>query len=481
MVKNIKPGIGDLYLKLTQQFKIIERNLIGDLWQENTIHDTMRFLADEVGSRFAGTPSETRAQEYILDQFHAYGYPDAKAQEFTYFGWHRGTVALEMLTPKPRLLSAIALALSPGGEIEGEVVNMGTGSPEEFHAKQSSDLQDRIVLCSSATSPAGERVHRRTKYAYAVDRGAKGFIFMNHNPGKLSPTGSLRPAHRMGGEIPGIGVSLETGSLMLRLANNHPFTVRIRDSSQVIPNQVSRNLIADLPGKGQATEWIVVGGHYDGHDIAQGAMDNLSAIAVIMEVAKHLQKYKQQFRRNIRFIAFGCEELGVTGSTRYVEQHLNQLKHIALMINLELGGLAYSKGTQHVAFTIHQPPQLMTALKRFSNEIQYPLHLEEKITTASDHWPFYLQGIPAISMHAEPSIERQIVGRGWGHTTADTMDKVDLRNLQEGVMILARLIVRLANDKRKLGDHTAIPNVLQCLTASGMKSILEMQRQWPSH
>jgi Iap family predicted aminopeptidase len=410
-------------MKLTQRFKTIERNVIGDLWQESTILNNMRFLADEVGSRFAGTLSETRAQGYIIDQFHNYGYTDAKTHEFTYFGWRRGTVALEMLTPKSRSLSAIALALSPGGEIEGEVVNIGTGSPEEFRAKHSIDLQDRIVLCSSAT--------------YAVDHGAKGFIFMNHNPGQLSPTGSLRPAHKMGGEIPGIG--------------------------------------------GQATEWIIVGGHYDGHDIAQGAMDNLSAIAVILEVAKHLQKYKNRFRRNIQFIAFGCEELGVTGSTRYVEQHPNQLKHIALMINLELGGLAYAKGTQHVAFTIHQPPQLMTSLQHFSSIIQYPLHLEEKITTASDHWPFYLQGIPTISMHAEPSIERQIVGRGWGHTTADTMDKVDPRNLQEGAMILARLIIRLANEKQTLGDHTPITDVEQHLVTSGMKPILELQRQWPSH
>jgi Iap family predicted aminopeptidase len=435
-------------MKLTQRFKTIERNVIGDLWQESTILNNMRFLADEVGSRFAGTLSETRAQGYIIDQFHNYGYTDAKTHEFTYFGWRRGTVALEMLTPKSRSLSAIALALSPGGEIEGEVVNIGTGSPEEFRAKHSIDLQDRIVLCSSATSPSGERVHRRTKYAYAVDHGAKGFIFMNHNPGQLSPTGSLRPAHKMGGEIPG---------------------------------QISRNIIADLPGRGQATEWIIVGGHYDGHDIAQGAMDNLSAIAVILEVAKHLQKYKNRFRRNIQFIAFGCEELGVTGSTRYVEQHPNQLKHIALMINLELGGLAYAKGTQHVAFTIHQPPQLMTSLQHFSSIIQYPLHLEEKITTASDHWPFYLQGIPTISMHAEPSIERQIVGRGWGHTTADTMDKVDPRNLQEGAMILARLIIRLANEKQTLGDHTPITDVEQHLVTSGMKPILELQRQWPSH
>jgi len=49
---------------------------------------------------------------------------------------------------------------------------------------------------------------------------------MNHNPGQLAPTGSLRPSYRMGGEIPGVGVSLETGSLMLRLAKGKRLRVR---------------------------------------------------------------------------------------------------------------------------------------------------------------------------------------------------------------------------------------------------------------
>ena len=61
------------------------------------------------------------------------------------------------------------------------------------------------------------------------------------------------------------------------------------------------------------------------------------------------------------------------------------------------------------------------------------------------------------------------------------MDKLDHRNLQEGAMVLARLLIRLANDKQALGDHTPIPDVEQRLTTSGMKPILQMQRQWPFH
>jgi hypothetical protein len=373
---------------LDQKLIDIEREVIGDIWQNNEIHENMLYMADELGSRFAGTESEKKAQQYLVKKFKDYGFSDAQAEAFTYYGWKRGRVSLTMLTPIRKFFPAIALALSPGGTVEGEIVDLGTGSPEEFEAKDRTDVDGKIVLCSSATSPSGKRVHRRTKYGYRVVYGAIGFIFVNHNPGQLPPTGSLRPAYRMGGEIPGIGVSLETGSQMLRLAKDEPFIVRFTDASTLIPNSVSANIIANLPGATE--EWIVVGGHYDGHDIAQGAMDNLSATAVIVEVARALEKYRGALKRGIRFIAFGCEEIGVSGSTCYVDLHQDELKELALMVNLELGGLAWKDGTQHAAFRC-QPQKLEEVLKTFSSEIKYPMTITKEFSAASDHWPFIMR------------------------------------------------------------------------------------------
>lgn len=460
---------------VTKKLIDIEREVIGDVWQNNEIHANMLYMADELGSRFAGTESETNAQQFLVTKFKAYGFRNAQAEAFTYHGWKRGRVSLTMLTPIRREFPAIALALSPGGPVEGEIVDLGTGSPEEFEARDRRDVDGKIVLCSSATSPSGKRVHRRTKYGYSVDYGAIGFIFANHNPGQLPPTGSLRPAYRMGGEIPGIGVSLETGAQMRRLAKDEPFTVRFTDASALIPNSVSANVIADLPGA--TGEWIIVGGHYDGHDIAQGAMDNLSATAVLLEVARALGKYRGALTRGIRFIAFGCEEIGGTGSTCYVDHHQDELTTLAVMVNLELGGLAWKEGPQHAAFRC-QPPALEQVLKTFSREIKYPMTIAKETSAASDHWPFVMQGVPTIYMAAEPSAQRLVIGRGWGHTSADTMDKVDPRNLQEGAMVLARLLVRLAGGDAPIAEHTPREKLLMTLEETGMRKTLERQKKW---
>jgi Zn-dependent M28 family amino/carboxypeptidase len=355
---------------------------------------------------------------------------------------------------------------------------MGTGSPEEFEIKNKKEIKGKIVLCSSATSPRGKRVHRRTKYGYAVEYGVIGFIFMNHNPGQLKPTGSLRPAYRTGGEIPGIGVSLETGTQMLRLSKKKPLKIRIIDKSKVIPETESANIIFELIGNGSNDEWIIVGGHYDGHDISQGAMDNLSATAVIMELARVLKEFEGEFERNIRFILFACEELGVTGSTNYVAQHKEEMKKIAIMINLELGRLANKTGSQHVAFTFYQPDELKDYLEDFAEVVGYPMTINKGHSAASDHWPFYMKGVPTIYMHAEPTMQEIVNGRGWGHTSADTMDKVDHRNLQEGAMIVSRLLLRLANKKDKIAKHTSPDEIQKKLEKNGMRKILEIENKW---
>ena len=128
---------------LTERNKKLERELIGDIWQNSQIHENMLVLADEIGSRFAGTPSEKKAQEYMVKKLKEYGYQNARADPFTYYGWKRGPVKLEMTAPVQRPFDAISLAMSPGGTVEADVIYLGTGSPEEFEAVKPKDVQGK--------------------------------------------------------------------------------------------------------------------------------------------------------------------------------------------------------------------------------------------------------------------------------------------------------------------------------------------------
>lgn len=466
---------------LNEKLTKIEREVIGEIWQSGEMRENHFYMADEIGCRFAGTESEKRAIEHMVNKLKEYGYENAHADPFKYYGWTRGPASLTVTEPYQKEFPVISLAISPGGEVEAEIIDLGTGSPEEFEALDPSEVKGKIVLASSATSPAGKRVHRRTKYGYAVEYGAVGFIFMNHNPGQLPPTGSVRPAYRLGGEIPGVGISLEHGSHMRRLAKGRSLKAKLTNQSRLNPDTESANVVCELEGSSKKDEWIVIGGHFDGHDIAQGAMDNLSGTVVIMDLARALKKYEGKFKRSIRFICFACEEIGVTGSTSYVAKHVDEMKDVAIMLNLELGGLANKNGTQHAAFTLFQPPSLKDKFEEFANEIGYPMTVSTGTSAASDHWPFLMQGIPTVTMGSEPSPARLIVGRGWGHTTADMMDKVDPRNMQEGLMVIARLVLRLANQEKMIAERTPLEEIIANLEKRGMKKTLEIQKKWHPH
>jgi Zn-dependent M28 family amino/carboxypeptidase len=75
-----------------------------------------------------------------------------------------------------------------------------------------------------------------------------------------------------------------------------------------------------------------------------------------------------------------------------------------------------------------------------SERTRHPIHVEEEPHPFSDQWPFVRAGIPALQLHSD-SGER---GRGWGHTHADTRDKVDDRNIREHAMLAALLVDELA-------------------------------------
>ncbi|MFN7131135.1 MAG: M28 family peptidase, partial [Myxococcales bacterium] len=81
---------------------------------------------------------------------------------------------------------------------------------------------------------------------------------------------------------------------------------------------LTSNLVAELPGVSAPHEVILVAAHYDA--FYGGADDNGSGVAAVVELARVLSRHR--FARTIRFVGFDLEELGLVGSTRYVNDQL---------------------------------------------------------------------------------------------------------------------------------------------------------------
>jgi hypothetical protein len=106
------------------------------------------------------------------------------------------------------------------------------------------------------------------------------------------------------------------------------------------------NLIAEIHGSERADEILVVGAHYDTVPSTPGADDNASAVAVLIEVARLMRRWRP--RRTVRFVAFPCEEpphfyTDEMGSQVYARACRVRGEHLVGMLCLEMVGFFTSE------------------------------------------------------------------------------------------------------------------------------------------
>ncbi len=422
----------------TNPYLHLDRQIVGDIYTSKEVMQNLTVLCDEYGSRFAGTPEEYQAATFIADCFKRYGLHNVKLEPYPYAGWTRGNqISLDIVEPIQRTLHAISLPYCPADSLTCELVSVGCGSPTEY-TTLGNNAKNKIVMAHSASPPdLGRWVHRKEKFERAVLAGAKAFIFVSEHHGVGPETGSLqndRPA-----PIPGISVSKEDGEFLERLLANHNKVNLKLHTTDINEPRTSWNVVADLPGRKRDTQMVILGCHYDGHDISQGAHDPASGMVAVIEAARVLSAYAARTLNNtIRFIAFGTEEIGLTGAFRYVEAHEKELDTIRFMLNMDAAGGASRKG-----IVIHQWKELQPFFKHMATQLNADIPIGQKVHSYSDHFPFFLKGIPSGHM-GDP--ETPPSGRGFGHTAYDTLDKIKLENLRTASAVGARIALRCANE-----------------------------------
>ncbi len=409
----------------------LDKRIVAEIYTSTEPMENLEVLCDIYGSRFPGTEEDRGAVKWMVEKLEEYGLENVHAESFKFPGWIRGPARLEILKPIEREIECISLPLGVAGEVEGKLVYLGDGHPDVYE-KRRSEIEGNIAMVTSR-NPLGMRryMHRTEKYMRCILAGARGWIFMNHYPAYGPPTGSISPI------IPAVGVSYEDGCFLTRLLKREgEVAVRIETTDKNMEME-TYNVVADVPGGEADDEYLIVGCHYDGHDIAQGAIDPASGAVAAMEIARVLNLLGDRLKRRVRLILFGAEELGLFGSYEYVERHGDELDELRFMLNLDAAGREGKKGV-----FLHGHPELEPLLERAGREMGVELPYMQRVTPYSDHWPFFLKGIPCGS-GGDPEAVR--TGRGYGHTRYDTVDKVKLSDLREAASIYARLLLRMAN------------------------------------
>ncbi|MFB9824646.1 M28 family metallopeptidase [Halobaculum roseum] len=396
---------------------------VGRAWTDTAPWEFITELT-ALGGRMGASEGEARAAEVVADAFEEIGLDRVRRQPFDAPEWRRGDTTLRLTAPADRAFDAIALPYSPAGEASGELVDVGYGTPAEIAEV---DVEGRIAVASTTTPGDSRFIHRMEKFGAAAEAGAEAFVFVNHVPGQLPPTGSLTFGEEAA--IPAVGVSKETGAWLTEYASGGG-EADLSVDAETVPSE-SQNVLART---GPATdEEVLVLAHYDGHDIAEGALDNGCGVATLLAAARVLAAADLDI--GVRFAAVGCEETGLLGS-----EHLaatTDLDGVKAVVNLDGAG----RFRDLVAMT-HTSESTARVARRVGERTRQPIEVREEPHPFSDQWPFVRRGTAALQLHSD-SGER---GRGWGHTHADTRDKVDDRCVREHGVLAALMVRELANE-----------------------------------
>lgn len=416
-------------------FLAIDQKITGDIYTSTEVMDVLTVLCDDCGSRFGGTPGERQAAEFIAAKFREYGLSNVHLEPIEYIGWRRGQAQLEITYPIRHEIPCISLPHSPAANLQGTIVDMEDGALPDFDAR-ADEIKGNIVMTTSVASPKGAKrwIHRNEKYGRSLFAGATGFIFVNHYPGYGPATGGI--GYHGEAHIPGISIAKEDGAFIQRLIKRHGrVDIRLTTSDYCEP-MTSWNVIGDWPGTLTPAPVVLVGCHYDGHDIAQGAEDPASGVAAVLEAARALATHAPNLPCTVRFAMWGIEEIGLYGSHEYVKTHADALSQIRFYLNMDAAGAVKNKG-----IVLNEWPALEPWFEQMSVEMALPFAVGQSLSAHSDHYPFFMAGVPTGGMQA---VNEAFEGRGYGHTRYDTLDKVSLLNLREAAALAARLLLRVA-------------------------------------
>ncbi|MEG1678680.1 MAG: M28 family metallopeptidase, partial [Stenotrophomonas sp.] len=179
------------------------------------------------------------------------------------------------------------------------------------------------------------------------------------------------------------------------------------DLKSTIAQKKSRNVVGVLPGSKRADEAVLYMAHWDhlgkhegeeGDNIYNGAVDNATGVAGILEVADAMAHQQTPPERSVVFLAVTLEESGLLGSQYYVNHPTFPLDKIAGVINID--AMSVNGRARDLTVTGFGSSELEDLLKPLAAKQGRTLHAESSVQSGfyfrSDHFNFAKAGVPAL-------------------------------------------------------------------------------------
>ena len=389
-----------------------------------------------------------RESKVIAEFAKQYGFSNVSIETFgtPTMAWQPTQGELWMTSPKNVKLFdihdlALALAsLNANGDFSGELIDVGAGRAADFEGK---DVKDKFVLSSGTTSQV---------YQQAIQRGAKGVLGISAIGFQRSVDFPTQIVSSTVNAQPGTvawSVTPEVEhNLAAQLLRGDKITIRSIVKSVQVPGK-TEYVHAEIPGDGSTTQEVAISGHLYEGVIKQGANDDNSGCALILEIGRAYIKLINEGKlprpkRTINF-QFVPE---ISGTNAYLNAHPDKAKAIIGTLNFDMEAIRVAESRSY--WVLQRTPDtfpsylndiaqsMMEYIADISRErvrfrrlgyapsepVESPRGSKDafyikidKHYGSSDHVTYMQHGIPAVMFITWPDM--------WYHSSEDTPDKQD--------------------------------------------------------
>ncbi|MCG6955231.1 MAG: M28 family peptidase [Gemmatimonadetes bacterium] len=466
-------------------------SIINEVSGERAMHlllELVPYQRVRLPAEYGGPYHETQV---IVDYARRYGFQNVAVETFgpeNQMAWQPTQGELWMTSPKSVKLFdihdiALALAsLNANGDISGELVDVGLGRPEDFEGK---DVDGKFVLSGASTGAT---------YREAVQHGAIGVLGVNAI--------GFQRSQDFPNEIVSSTVNAQEGTvawsvtpevqrnLAAMLARGDSIAIRSIVKSVEVPYK-NEYVHAEIPGDGSTTQETAISCHLYEGVIKQGANDDNSGCALILEVGRAYMKLvaegklpRPQRTINFQFVP------EISGTNAYLNAHPDKAKAIIGTLNFDMEALRVSMSR---SFWIMQRtpdsfPSYLNDIAQSMMEYIADISRErvrfrsggyapsepvestrgskdafyikiDKHYGASDHVTYMQHGIPAVMFITWPDM--------WYHSSEDTPDKQDPTQYKRAAAVALGSLAVLSDGTDAMAARVAQENVGRGLARMG--------------
>jgi len=481
------------------------------------IKEHISFLAsDELKGRLTGSEECLLAAEYIEKEFKSAElvpfFDNDYLQAFPFISDVELTAnnKLELKTGeriiKPKLYEEfITLSFSGDTKIEGTLVFAGYGisAPDiDYDDYNGIDVTGKIVIVlrehpemNVPHSKFDDYSSLRKKAMVARDKGATAIIFVNgYNPYKDEDE-LINLSYDQAGPMNDFAVINIKRSLVENLFETQDLDFKAYQSNIVdtkspasfsfnntkvsITTQVNEivvdswNVAGYLEGNDPQlkNEYIIIGAHYDhlgmgennslysGEElqIHNGADDNASGTAGVLELAEKFSAHKNELKRTIVFATFSGEEEGLLGSAYFVTNLPVSTEDVSMMINMDMIG-RLNDNKSLIVYGTGTSSNFKDLLNEF-NDYDFDLTFNDEGYGPSDHSSFYSKKIPVLFFFTGTHEDY--------HKPSDDTEKINFAGEEEVLKYIYEVALDLDNSNTR-PDYIAV-NRKDTVKISGVK------------